>query len=95
MTADQHRAIGRILGFPSCCVEAFVADVPHGIPSGAERGVVIERDRTVEEMRALAQRVSELLGRPWPTGGFDPLLEDMRKAYVPCPAHVGSEGWQS
>lgn len=93
MTADQHRAIGRILGFPSCCVEAWIADLadPAAEPPAAARGGIHERMRTYHEVEALHAAVSALLGRPW--GGFDngsngrrftPGAGDMEKSWVPC-----------
>lgn len=89
MTPDQHRAIGRILGYPECCVEAWIADGDR-LPN---RGVMVERLRTPSEAIALAGQVSDLLGRTWPRPPAPP-THDLRKAYVPCPAHVGAPGWE-
>lgn len=86
---EQHRAIGRILGFPSCCVEAWIAGLGSDPPQGVDRGCIMERYREPAEGVRLDAAVSSLLGRPWSACTRDP-----RKAYVPCAAHVGAPGWR-
>lgn len=102
MTPEQHLRIGiDILGFPRCCVEAWVDGLDSSAPPN--RGVVVERRRTIGEAFALAASVSALLGVRWPFAtDSDPeayarnVLSDLRKAYVPCPACAGphTPGWQ-
>ena len=36
--ADRHRAVGRLLGFPACCVEAFLARLARGVDRLAPGG---------------------------------------------------------
>lgn len=76
ITDEQHREIGRILGYPSCCVEAWIADRTE---SSIRRGSIVERYRSDKEMKEINQQVSQVLGRPWASS-------TNRKLYVPCPA---------
>lgn len=92
MTDDQHRAIARILGFPSCCVEAWLRDIrdPHAEPAAMARGGCHERIRTYHEVEALHAAITALLGEPWgafaKSAGrrFEPEAGDMEKCWVPC-----------
>lgn len=81
MTPDQHRRIGALLGFPSCCVEAWV----RGETAAMSHGSILVRERTPEEADAINAEVSAMLGREWTGAGA--------MQYVPCPAHVGAPGW--
>ena len=79
MTRDQHIQIGRILGFPECCVLAWVDDPEPG--QALRRGSITERRRTPAECARLDAQVSALLGRPWDGCRPDPYVK-----YVPCEA---------
>lgn len=78
MTDDQHRAVGRILGYPECCVEAWVAGP---LNAAQARGAVTERLRSREEAAELDREVTALLGRPFRGCSAHP-----HKRYVPCPS---------
>lgn len=80
MTPDQHRAIGRILGFPECCVEAWVND---HTAAGIRRGCIVARHRTLAEARALYTWIMGEVAPPWAP---DALTQDLRVCWVPCDA---------
>lgn len=85
MTAEQHRRIGAILGFPACCVEAWVAN-----PSGAalRRGTVIGPPRSNAERERMRAEACKVSGKPsFPVG--------YAGEYVPCEAHMHGAGWMS
>jgi hypothetical protein len=70
--------MGMILGFPQCCVEAWVRDHTNAaIPSGELRGCITERKRSVEEIALLNKQISGMLGREWK-------IQHPYKLYVPC-----------
>jgi hypothetical protein len=77
---DEHREIGRILGYPACCVEEWIADrgTRQGDRRGSNAGI---RRRTPAEIADLTRQVSELLGRDWTGVRNDPYVR-----YVPCSA---------
>lgn len=79
MTDDQHREIGRILGFPDCCVEAWIASPSCELAK--RNGGRTERVRSLAEAQRLDAQVSVLLGRPWRG-----CQGDRRKHYVMCDA---------
>lgn len=83
MTADQHRAIGAILGFPSCCVEAWI----RGDAIASQNGSITTHVRSFREAYRLHERVSRLLGYPWgicALSGDAARRADRRCCYVPC-----------
>lgn len=77
---DAHRALGRLLGYPPCCVEAFVARVVRGVDvradgtRAAER-VVAAEDALRRSTRVLA-RTSVLLPKREALVAFDPCAFD-------------------
>lgn len=77
MTADQHRTIGRMLGIPDCCIEAFLTRRAVSPYPGVLRGPC----RTPEEVREADAAGSAILGEPWFGGALDP-----RRCHVPCDA---------
>ncbi len=86
MTTDQERRIGEILGYPACCVEAFVSD-PGDKNKALRRGLIVLPNRSPENAARVSEQISELLGRSWKTSG--------RAQYVPCRSCMGSAGWHS
>lgn len=76
MTDEQHTKMGAILGYPPCCVAAWV-----GAPTDAavRRGSVSETRRAPEESARLDKEITALLGRTWTGASRDPY-----KRYVPC-----------
>lgn len=87
MTADQHRAIGAILGFPACCVEAFIADRLAGEPAAVKRGTVFEPNaRTPEQVADCNMQISGLLAKDDKTAGA-------HRLYVPCKDHMHTPNW--
>jgi len=74
MTDEQHRQLGKLLGFPECCIEAWIADPLPG--QGIRRGYIHLGSRSLEEARCLNAQISAILGRKWRTDG------EIR--YVPC-----------
>jgi hypothetical protein len=74
MTNNQHRVIGSILGYPSCCVEEWVLGRNC---AGIRRGSVFVRYRSKQEVKSLNRKISSFLGYPWSSGN-----NEMR--YVPC-----------
>lgn len=78
MTREQHAIIGIILGFPACCVEAWVADNDN---AAIRRGAIHVRGRSPIEARIL----SDALGLP---------LDGVQSMqYVPCENCIGQSGW--
>lgn len=63
ITADQHREVGRILGYPPCCIEAWVTDPEGG--QATRRGARYGRPRTPDEAEECNRLVTELLGYDW------------------------------
>lgn len=82
LTDDQHREVGRILGYPPCCVEAFVTG-----GTARSRGVVCGPDRSCEDLRRTEIEVGEVIGHEWEN--------DASFCYVPCEACVGSVGYRT
>lgn len=78
ITDDQHRKIGSLLGFPTCCVEAWIVDRRNGFNAAYFRGVMFGQKRTQLEQREIRQQISDLLGRDFP-------MIDRYPRYVPCP----------
>ncbi len=85
LTPGQHRRLGQILGYPICCVEAFVADTSNY--KAKRRGLVVLPDRSPDDIMRVELEASLMLGRLYTTGNH--------RQYVPCAACVGSEGWIS
>ncbi len=79
--------MGEILGYPICCVEAYVNGRKPGMSTARVRGVVYLADRSDEDRRRVDAEISEMLGRPWSSSG--------RFQYVPCEACVGSPGYRT
>lgn len=80
MTNDQHRMIGNLLGFPECCVDAWVEGLHQPTALLAETGLVVARERTPVEARILDTMISRLIGFPeWSGCSSDP-----RVAWVAC-----------
>lgn len=73
MTNDQHRAVGLLLGYPTCCVEEFASRPAN---AAAFRGVILGPHRTAREVLFLKRKIRELLGRDFPVRS--------RVSYVPC-----------
>lgn len=89
MTAEVHRQIGAALGFPSCCVEQWIADRRTEVASAVERGSV-----------TLGQRLTRPQGLPpgWCTDYYgNDTLVGSEITYVPCSDCAGphTEGWES
>lgn len=78
ISREDHIRIGRLLGIPDCCIEAFNSHTQM-VGVGVLRGPC----RSQEEMRAIWEQVSEWLGEPW-GGKFDFVRDDPRRAHVPC-----------
>ena len=74
MTADQHTRIGRILGIPDCCIEAFNTQTQmYG--EAVQRGPC----RTPDECAEVDRAIQEISGDPtWTTS------DDPRRSHVPC-----------
>lgn len=85
MTADQHTAIGRILGFPDCCVERWVESFGSGTALACLRGSINPGQRSEPFAQYVHGRISELLGRPWGycSSGHP---DDLEVVWVPCEA---------
>ena len=79
LTSDQRRQVGKLLGYPECCVEAYISDIEQGAFPGNMRGNVCLGQRTTEEAARLDAEVSTLIGRPWAL-----VSTDLKKSYVPC-----------
>ena len=77
ISVEQHRQMGLILGYPQCCIEAWVSTP--GAYHTLQRGAVAFRKRTPEEISDLQKKISNLLGRPWRG-----LEGASRILYVPC-----------
>jgi hypothetical protein len=84
MTRDEHRQIGAILGFPSCCVERWIESLSSDDILANRTGTIIERERPLLEALACSVGASSVLGRLWGlvTGFHSP--SDLLKQYVPC-----------
>lgn len=77
-TDDQHRAMGKILGYPSCCVEEWIRDIKtSSVPLGILRGGHFIRHRSPEEVKEVEGKISFLLDRPWSMGSREMI-------YIPC-----------
>jgi hypothetical protein len=89
VTSPDHALIGRLLGFPECCVEEWVADRARLVMSAVDRGAIHGRVRSLHEVEQLL-----LSGVPEHifSGPFD--VASREKCYVPCTAHVGAPGWR-
>lgn len=71
---DQHQRIGRLLGIPDCCIEAFNTGTQM-IGEGVLRGPC----RTREEVEEVDRAIQAIVGDPtWST------MVDPRRAHVPC-----------
>ena len=79
ISREQHAAIGRILGYPACCVAEWVAECGSG-DCAVRRGTLTVRRRPPAEVRRVEEEVSALLGWRWS------MLSDTRKRWVPCTA---------
>lgn len=77
ITADQHRIIGHLMGYPECCIEEWVND-PDPL-QGVKRGAVKLGWRTPKEIERLNAEISELLGFQWDCAG--------NIVFVPCSSH--------
>jgi hypothetical protein len=85
VTDEQHRRIGAILGFPPCCVEAWIASLNDPEPLANTTGSLIERERPLLEALACHVGASVVLGQPWgrlTSGAQSP--SDTLKQWVPC-----------
>lgn len=79
MTDERHRYVGRMLGFPDCCVEYWINDpFPH---AGIRRGSVRAKRSDAE-----IQKAKEL-------GGNFTVGDCRVKEWVPCPNCMYSPGW--
>lgn len=79
MTREQHIAVGRLLGFPDCCVRQWVDELDDGWQA-TRRGGITLRVRTREECRRLLPAI-HALGLDWT---LKQMLDDARVCYVPC-----------
>ena len=77
---DAHRSLGRGLGFPPCCIEAFVAKVARGVTVLADGSEAAE-DFVAATAFAEAARLRHARLNVWPLDGASPLL-----SHVPCAA---------
>jgi hypothetical protein len=91
MTDDQHRQIGAVLGFPECCVEAWIENLRSGAaPLANVTGHYDERERPLLEALAVHVAGSSILGRLWGADRDGTLCSsrwvggDLTKRYVPC-----------
>ncbi len=75
---DAHRRLGRQLGFPSCCVEAFVARVARGVTVLSDGSAAAE-DFVAASAFADAGQLRHARIQVWPLDGTSPLL-----SHVPC-----------
>lgn len=89
-----HREVGAILGFPSCCVEAFVSDLINPPPD--HRGAAVARGGVNLGPRSEAEkaRMRPLLEAITPDGRVVDSILDGTHLYVPCAEHVGVPGWE-
>lgn len=83
----QHRALGRILGYPECCIDAFLEGPEQ---AARHRGTIFVRYRTPEERETLKIQARII-------AGFEGLPDEVFREveYVPCEAHIGSSGWRA
>jgi hypothetical protein len=81
MTDQEHRQIGLALGYPPCCVEAWITTTPQGKPIAMIRGSV-----------TLGPRLTRPEGLP---DGWSPdlLTSDPWIKFVPCRNCIGRPGW--
>jgi len=82
ITPEQHVAIGRMFGYPECCIAEWVAAPRH---ASIRHGSVILRPRRPDEYHELLPRALEILGdraRVW----LHHALSDPYVKYVPCSA---------
>ncbi len=75
--------MGEILGYPSCCIRAFVSDL--GSSQAGTKGVIHGPDRSPLDVERIEHEISKMLGYRWTTSN------EFR--YDPCDAHVGSPGY--
>src|SRR4051812_49024927 len=80
MTRAQHIALGRLLGFPDCCVRQWVDDLATGGGQATRRGSITLRVRTREEAEAMLPAI-HALGVTWT---LEDWTSDLRVCYVPC-----------
>lgn len=89
MTDADHRQIGTALGFPSCCVEAWIASRPFEPPMAARNGRV---HLGIREMRP------DGLPDWWSKDAYgDDTLAGASIVYVPCDSCAGphTPGWRA
>ncbi len=82
-TAEQHRIMGEIYSYPTCCVEAFV--IGHG-DQAKRRGIVYRPARTPFEVALIDAELGRLFGFPHEGS--------TKNQYVPCEACIGRDGWR-
>lgn len=80
LTDHQHILLAAALGYPSCCITAWIEDRPLGIASGAERGGITMHVRSDAEIDALRPRLDAIAWEGW----TDCMRTDPRAHYVPC-----------
>lgn len=78
--AALHAALGAALGYPSCCIDQWVAELHIG-NQAVRRGSIFCGRRT----EPVIELPDEYLGMVGMVG--DPIQ------FVPCTAHVGADGW--
>lgn len=90
MPADP-RALGRILGYPECCIDRWL-EAPDR--AAVERGTVLVGPRDPREAATLLRQVRILAG--YDTDDILARAPGMfsHKEYVPCEAHMHTEGWK-
>jgi hypothetical protein len=81
VTADQHRAIAAILGYPTCCVEQWIAEAGSSPGPAIERGSITLRRRSEDECVRLSARIRVEAYAGWQDRS---LTGDSRVCYVPC-----------
>lgn len=75
---ERHRQLGAALGFPACCVEAFVTRVERGVERMPDGSTAHEDFVAVTAARAASERLDPLLNM-FPLGYSSPWL-----SHVPC-----------
>ena len=77
-TFDRHRALGEALGFPTCCIDAFITRLGRGVDRLADGSVAHEDFVAVSEVAAASRGLHPLLNM-FPLGYASPWL-----SHVPC-----------
>jgi len=83
---DAHRTLGRLLGYPRCCVEAFVERLARGVEVRADGGraaeVVVAAEDALRRGRRRHARLSFFLPKRRALVPFDPCAFDCQPAML-------------